>query len=171
MSVRRRNDNIQYNEHFKRRMFNTMNDKPDSDDIWDETQSEAYMDAKLKRDEHIVRMPDDQYKKIIDAAYELETPAPTFFQQTPYIQGAELGAPTEDDGVDMFFSLFRTMIEQQYILGKMTKHELIESLRKLYADQGLDIAEAVEEIEITKERFIRRIIDQAKAEMRKELNG
>lgn len=133
-------------------------------------------------DDHIVKMNDDQFKKVIDAAYELEKPdtsllpnaadstilgeVPPFFQQT--YAGAGLSDPTEDEGADLFYSLFRTMLEQNYILGKMTKNELIESLRKLY-DDGLDIAETIEEIEITKERFIRRIVDQAKKELREEL--
>lgn len=72
----------------------------------------------------------------------------------------------DDEATDYFFTVFTTMIEHSYILGKIDRAQLVASLRKLHNDDGLDITEAVEGIEQRKEEFYREIIQRVKASLK-----
>lgn len=79
--------------------------------------------------------------------------------------------PADQDEADVFFSIMFKNLENSYILGRITKQQMVDCLTKLYGeDSNLDIVEAMEEIDRAKERFYDDMIERTIRALRERDN-
>lgn len=60
-------------------------------------------------------------------------------------------------GVKVNREMVRDYLESQYITNKITREQLVEYLKKYYNNEGLNMAEEIEKMEIAKENFIKSV--------------